>query len=234
MSNCECPNPLTLGSTNMVIKVNVYCILLWGPRLTKENRKKTKPKEVASEGVSPCIPVNSARVQQDPRKPNKSPTQAPRKPCEKVSVPWASYALKAKRKEKWIDMASGRTLQKGSHLPSGNKQKTSEIQRKGWSPHNIWLWLKKPVPKWNPGKWKLRPKPACCPSCSILSHNILGQQKRPILYTAAVEAGRQREPESAMATAAQTFSGFPGINRGHPCVVAVTGGNPTRSSRFRG
>ena len=24
----------------------------------------------------------------------------------------------------------------------------------------IWLWLKKPVPKWNPGKWKHGPKPA--------------------------------------------------------------------------
>ena len=23
-----------------------------------------------------------------------------------------------------------------------------------------WLWLKKPVPKWNPGKWKHGPKPA--------------------------------------------------------------------------
>ena len=27
-----------------------------------------------------------------------------------------------------------------------------------------WLWLKKPVPKWNPGKWKHGPKPVC-PFC---------------------------------------------------------------------
>ena len=27
----------------------------------------------------------------------------------------------------------------------------------------IWSWLKKPVPKWNPGKWKHGPKPAVCP-----------------------------------------------------------------------
>ena len=33
-----------------------------------------------------------------------------------------------------------------------------------------WLWLKKPVPKWNPGKWKHGPKPAVCPSCLLLSH----------------------------------------------------------------
>ena len=26
----------------------------------------------------------------------------------------------------------------------------------------IWLWLKKPLPKWNPGKWKHGPKPAVC------------------------------------------------------------------------
>ena len=25
---------------------------------------------------------------------------------------------------------------------------------------STWLWLKKPVPKWNPGKWKYGPKPA--------------------------------------------------------------------------
>ena len=35
---------------------------------------------------------------------------------------------------------------------------------------NMWLWLKKPVPKWNPGKWKHGPTPAVCPSCLILSH----------------------------------------------------------------
>ena len=29
----------------------------------------------------------------------------------------------------------------------------------------IWVWLKKPAPKWNPGKWKNGPKPAL-----ILSH----------------------------------------------------------------
>ena len=37
----------------------------------------------------------------------------------------------------------------------------------------IWLWLKKPVPKWNPGKWKYGPKPAVCPSGLILSHTHL-------------------------------------------------------------
>ena len=39
--------------------------------------------------------------------------------------------------------------------------------------HHIWLWLTKPVPKWNPGKWKHGPKPAVCPSCLILSHTHL-------------------------------------------------------------
>ena len=34
----------------------------------------------------------------------------------------------------------------------------------------IWLWLKKPTPKWNPGKWRHGPKPAACPSCLILTH----------------------------------------------------------------
>ena len=34
----------------------------------------------------------------------------------------------------------------------------------------IWLWLKKTVPKWNPGKWKHGPKPAVCPSCVFFSH----------------------------------------------------------------
>ena len=36
-----------------------------------------------------------------------------------------------------------------------------------------WLWLKKPVPKWNPGKWKHGPTPAVCPSCLILSHVLV-------------------------------------------------------------
>ena len=35
---------------------------------------------------------------------------------------------------------------------------------------NKWLWLKKKVPTWNPGKWKHGPKPAACPSWLILSH----------------------------------------------------------------
>ena len=35
-------------------------------------------------------------------------------------------------------------------------------QRSQTSPGHMgrWLWLKKTVPKWNPGKWKVRPKPA--------------------------------------------------------------------------
>ena len=33
----------------------------------------------------------------------------------------------------------------------------------------IWLWLKKPVPKWvAPGKWKHGPKPAVCPSDRLI------------------------------------------------------------------
>ena len=38
---------------------------------------------------------------------------------------------------------------------------------------HICLWLTKPVPKWNPGKWKHGPKPAVCPSSLILSHSHL-------------------------------------------------------------
>ena len=35
--------------------------------------------------------------------------------------------------------------------------------RQEWVPvdgNAMWLWLKKPVPQWNPAKWKHGPKPA--------------------------------------------------------------------------
>ena len=45
----------------------------------------------------------------------------------------------------------------------------------------VYMWLKKPGPRWNPiGKWKLRPKPAG-PSCLILSHTHAWPKRRPCL-----------------------------------------------------
>ena len=37
---------------------------------------------------------------------------------------------------------------------------TSDVAAAASSDCLIWLWLQKPVPKWNPGKWKHGPKPA--------------------------------------------------------------------------
>ena len=38
-----------------------------------------------------------------------------------------------------------------------------------------WLWLKKPVSKWNPGKWKPKGQNLRNPSCLILSHTQWNQ-----------------------------------------------------------
>ena len=51
----------------------------------------------------------------------------------------------------------------------------SEHWTLGLSPK--WLWLKKPVPKWNLGKWN-GSKPAVCPSCLVLSHSQICDVRR--------------------------------------------------------
>ena len=75
----------------------------------------------------------------------------------------------------------------------------------------MWLWLKNPVPKRNPGKWKHGPKPAVCPSCIILSHRRVGERKgasllrrERILHTGLSELGRA-SPSETVETLALEF-----------------------------
>ena len=45
----------------------------------------------------------------------------------------------------------------------------------------IWLWLKKTVPTWNPGKWKhYGPQSAVCPCCLILSQTHMAMGQNPV------------------------------------------------------
>ena len=61
------------------------------------------------------------------------------------------------------------TLRPFPRLPSKVDLKVTKVmstsKKKTWG---IWLWLKKPVPKWLVEIWV--PKPAVCPCCLILSH----------------------------------------------------------------
>ena len=58
----------------------------------------------------------------------------------------------------------------------------------------IWLWLKKPVPKWNPGNWKRGPKPAVCPSCLILSHTHLVLVSKLTILQRAIKLKVNKNP----------------------------------------
>ena len=79
-----------------------------------------------------------------------------------------------------LRFARGRSALVGSAVKTAGGMWEGAESRALQMVSSIWLWLKKPVPKWKygPGKWKYGPKPAVCPHCLILSHTHMEMYQR--------------------------------------------------------
>ena len=96
---------------------------------------------------------------------------------------------------------------------SGAKQNPSIfLGSKGKSLLKMWLWIKKPVPKWNPGKWKHGPKPA-----KPLLFNL---EPQPCVGWLFAQGPKKNAPQAAPA---QRWRPVPKSSKAAQCLDAVHG-----------